>query len=188
MSLLEEIMKAQQPVRRKVFISYYHKDDQRYRDALEKYFGHLFISKSVQPGDINTDVSTDYIKTLIQQDYISDSSVLLVLVGPKTLCRKHVDWELSAALSSKVGGNSGVAAILLPELQLLPDGRFNYGTVPARFADNSKSGYALAYEWSFATASEANMRSIIETAFEARVSKKHLMLNGRVQMGRNTCE
>lgn len=133
-------------------------------------------------------MSTDYIKRLIQQDYISDSSVLLVLVGPKTLCRKHVDWEISAALSSKVGGNSGVAAILLPELQLLPDDRFNYDTVPARFADNEKNGYALAYKWSYATASEANMRSIIETAFESRVSKKHMILNGRVQMGRNTCE
>ena len=147
MTLLEEIMKAQQPVRRKVFISYYHMDDQKYRDHLERYFGKLFISKSVQPGDINTDVSTDYIKRLIQQDYISDSSVLLVLIGPKTFCRKHVDWEISAALSSKVGGNSGVAAILLPELQFLPDGRFNYDNVPARFADNHNSGYAFAYKW-----------------------------------------
>jgi hypothetical protein len=188
MGLIEELMKAQQPLRRKVFISYYHKDDQKYRDALEKYFGHLFISKSVQPGDIHTDVSTDYIKALIQQNYISDSSVLLVLVGPKTLCRKHVDWEISAALSSKIGGNSGVVAILLPELQLLPDGWFNYDTVPARFADNEKNGYAFAYKWSYATASEANMRSIIETAFENRVGMKHMILNGRVQMGRNTCE
>lgn len=187
MGLIEELMKAQQPVRRKVFISYYHKDDQKYRDALEKHFGRLFISKSVQPGDINTDVSTDYIKALIQQDYLSDSSVLLVLVGPKTLCRKHVDWELSAALSSKVGGNSGVAAILLPELRLLSDG-FDPDTVPARFADNQTSGYALAYKWSYATASEANMRSLIETAFEARVSKKHLISNSRLQMGRDTCE
>lgn len=188
MGLLEEIMKGQPPVRRKVFISYYHKADQKYRDALEKHFGHVFISKSVHPGDINTDVSTAYIKALIQQDYISDSSVLLVLVGPKTLCRKHVDWELSAALSAKVGGNSGVAAILLPELPLLSDGRFNWDTVPARFADNEKNGYALAYKWSFATASEANMRSIIETAFEARISKKHLIVNGRLQMGKDTCE
>lgn len=188
MTLLDEIIKAQQQVRRKVFISYYHKDDQKYRDYLERLFGHLFISKSVQPGDINTDVSTDYIKRLIQQDYISDSSVLLVLIGQKTLCRKHVDWEISAALNSKVGGYSGVAAILLPEFPLQQNGDYYYHNVPERFADNVKTGYAFAYTWAFATASEANMRSIVETAFDARVSKKHLISNGRAQMGRNTCE
>lgn len=187
MGLFEDAFKAQQPARRKVFISYYHKDDQQYRDTLEKHFGHLFISKSVQPGDINTDVSTDYIKALIQRGYLSDASVLIVLVGPKTLCRKHVDWEISAALSSKIGGNSGVAAILLPELQLLADG-FDPDTVPARFVDNQTSGYAQAYRWSYATASEANMRLIIETAFEARESKKPLISNCRLQMGRNACE
>ncbi|MFA6015671.1 MAG: TIR domain-containing protein [Gallionellaceae bacterium] len=187
MSLFEDIMKTAQLVRRKVFISYYHKDDQKYRDSLEEDFGHMFISKSVQPGDISTDVSTDYIKALINQDFLSDASVLLVLVGPKTLCRKHVDWEISAALSSKVGGNSGVAAILLPELPLLSDG-FDPATLPPRFYDNQASGYAIAYKWSYATASEANMRSIIETAFEARLSKKNLISNSRIQMGRNTCE
>lgn len=189
MSLLNELLKQQAGVtRRKVFISYYHKDDQKYRDALEKRFGHLFISKSVQPGDIDTDVSTEYIKRLIQKDYISDISVLIVLVGPKTKCRKHVDWEISAALSSKVGGNSGVAAILLPELQLLPDGRFDYESVPARFADNQKAGYATAWTWAYAAASDENMRQVIETAFEAKNSKNSLIDNSRIQMGRNTCE
>ena len=52
-------------VRHKTFVSYYHKADQAYRDAFEKVFGHLFIGKSVQPGDISTDVSADYIKRLI---------------------------------------------------------------------------------------------------------------------------
>ena len=189
MSLLKELLKQQlKPTRRKVFISYYHKDDQFYRDDLEERFGHLFISKSVKPGDINTDVSTDYIKRLIQQDYLSDSSVLLVLISPKTKCRKHVDWEISAAINSKVGGNSGVAAILLPEFQFLPNGNFAYESVPARFADNHKSDYALAYPWSYATASDENMRSIIETAFDARISKREQIDNSRLQMVRNTCE
>ncbi|MBN1234575.1 MAG: TIR domain-containing protein [Methanotrichaceae archaeon] len=30
---------------------------------------------------------------MIHLKYIEDSSVLVVLVGPKTYCRKHVDWE-----------------------------------------------------------------------------------------------
>ena len=63
-------------VRHKTFVSYYHKADQAYRDAFEKVFGHLFIGKSVQPGDISTDVSADYIKRLILEGYITDASVL----------------------------------------------------------------------------------------------------------------
>jgi hypothetical protein len=35
--------------------------------------------KSVQPGDIDTDNSDQYIKRLIQEDYIGDASVVMVL-------------------------------------------------------------------------------------------------------------
>jgi hypothetical protein len=64
----------------------------------------LFINRSVRPGDINTDISTEYIKRLIQNNYLSDTSVLVVLVGNNTWKRKHdlppendtsfmLDWE-----------------------------------------------------------------------------------------------
>ncbi|GIX40489.1 MAG: hypothetical protein KatS3mg129_0222 [Leptospiraceae bacterium] len=99
---------SKKDTRHKVFINYYHKEDEYYRNRFEELFGHLFINRSVKPGDIDTDVSTEYIKRLIQEDYISDISVLVVLVGSKTYCRKHVDWEISAALMKKVGGYSGL--------------------------------------------------------------------------------
>ena len=83
MNLWEALQKANQS-KRKVFLSYYHHDDEYYRKRFEQLFGHLFINKSVQAGDINTDSSADYIKQLIQKDYISDASVLVVLIGPKT--------------------------------------------------------------------------------------------------------
>ncbi len=59
--------------RHKVFISYYHKDDQHYRNRFEQLFGHIFINKSVELGDIDADLSTEYIKRLIQENYITDS-------------------------------------------------------------------------------------------------------------------
>src|SRR2546426_6575015 len=104
----------------KVFISHYHKDDQPYRNAFENSFGALFISRSVEPGEIASDLNTEYIKRLIQDGFISDSSVVIVLVGPKTKCRKHVDWEISAGLNKKVGGYSGLLGVLLPGFPLLP--------------------------------------------------------------------
>ena len=61
----------------KLFISYYHKDDEYYRDRFEELFGDLFINKSVRYGDIDGDLSTEYIKRLIRENYISDTSVVV---------------------------------------------------------------------------------------------------------------
>lgn len=99
----------------KVFISYYHKDDEYYREKFEELFGDLFINKCVKPGDIDEDLSTDYIKRLIRENYISDTSIVIVLVGKKSHCRKHVDWEISAGLMKKAGGYSGLIGLCLPD-------------------------------------------------------------------------
>jgi hypothetical protein len=181
MTLLNELK-----IRRKVFISYYHADDQKYKDYLEKKFGHLLISKSVNPGDINTDVSADYIKKLIQQNYISDASVLIVLISPKTKCRKHVDWELSAALNKKVGGYSGLAGIVLPTLPPLANGNYTNSSLPSRLVDNLNSKYASLWTWKYATASDANMSQVLETALNSRINLSDKIDNSRVQMGKNT--
>ena len=54
----------------KVFISYYHHDDQHYKNDFVLRTSNSFIHKSVMPGDINTDVSDQYIKRLIQSDFL----------------------------------------------------------------------------------------------------------------------
>ena len=175
-------------VRHKIFVSYYHFADQGYRDAFERAFGHLFISKSVQPGGISTDVSTEYIKRLILEDYITDASVLVVLVSSKTRCRKHVDWEISAALNKKVGGYSGLIGVLLPDVSLTPNGHYRYESLPARLADNARSGFAKIYTWNSLISSEHNVRTAIQTAFDARVSLSYKIDNSRAQFYRNLCD
>ncbi len=177
-----------EPEKHKVFISYYHKDDQYYRDKFEELFGHLFINKSVKDGDIDSDLSADYIKRLIQLGYITDASVVLVLVGPKTYCRKHVDWEISAGLNKKVGGYSGLLGILVPDFKLSAKGEYQYSDIPARLADNIKTKYAEMYTWSYACSSELQIKNVIETAFQNRISKANQIDNSREQMKRNTCE
>ena len=49
-------------------------------------------------------------KELIRENYISDTSVVVVLVGKNTYCRKHVDWEISAGLLN----NAGLIGLALP--------------------------------------------------------------------------
>lgn len=171
--------------KRKVFISFYHKDDEFYRKRFEELFGHLFINKSVKDGDINTDVSTEYIKRLIQNNYISDTSVLVVLVGAKTYCRKHVDWEISAALSKKAGGYSGLIGLRLPTH---PDfGKNNYKpeNIPSRLVENLESGYAKLYDWH---ENEISIQRIIDEAFNAKNTLIGSIKNSTAQFQRNRCD
>lgn len=166
----------------KVFISFYHNDDQKYKDYIDRYLSGNIINKSVMNGEYNPDDSDEYIKRLIREDKVSDSSVVVVLVGPNTKKRKHVDWEIYAGLRASVNGSSGLIGIMLPELPKAPNGGYYYDDMPARLADNIKSEYADFYTWDCAI---ANFDSIIEKAYQKRISAKSKMDNSRLQMQRN---
>ena len=203
--------------RHKVFISYYHKEDEYYRNRFEELFGHLFINKSVKPGDIDSDKEDEYIKKLIQKKYITDVSVILVLVGPKTYCRKHVDWEISAGLDQRVGNKrAGLVGLILPNSNL-------YGTNLIEWLDEkrreeidrktrnvyvvtdkintilSKKYHELpprlldnilsGYASLYKwTEDEGRIKSIIEKVFDERKRKLSLVRNGRLQFKYNRCE
>lgn len=164
----------------KLFISYYHNDDEYYRNRFEELFGDLFINKSVKLGDIDEDLSTEYVKRLIRENYISDSSVVVVLVGENTHCRKHVDWEISAGLLN----NAGLIGLALPSHSSYKKDKYSSDNVPARLDDNLKSGYASFYDW---TENKAHMVNRIEKAFENKSKKKDDKVNSRKQMKYNGC-
>lgn len=85
----------------RVFISYYHKNDQGYKNeliTLNKQY-HMFIDNSVDIGDIDDEYMTDeQIRVKIRDEYIKDSDVLILLCGRNSKHRKHIDWELHAAM------------------------------------------------------------------------------------------
>lgn len=165
----------------KVFISYYHKDDESYRNRFEELFGDLFINKSVKLGDISDDLSTDYIKRLIREDYISDSSVVLILVGKNTYCRKHVDWEIYAGLYK----NAGLLSLVLPTHTAYNTGKYSENNIPARLYDNLNSEYASIDYW---TENREKIKKLVNTAFENRKLRKNNKINSRKQMKKNRCE
>lgn len=73
--------------RHKVFVSYHHANDQEYRDLFEGLFDDIhdfFISKSVQMGDIGTDLKTETIRQKIRNKYLADATVTVVLIGSET--------------------------------------------------------------------------------------------------------
>ncbi len=137
----------------KVFISYHHKNDEYYKNKFEEYFDNYFINKSVFCGEYDDDLSDNYIKRLIREDKISDSSILVVLIGAETYKRKHIDWEIYAALCKKAGGYSGLIGILLPsyynskENLYLQNNGYNSATIPPRLNDNLLSKYSFVYKW-----------------------------------------
>lgn len=171
--------------RRKTFISYYHKDDQDYRNKFENLFEDLIVSKSVEDGEIDSDNSDGYIKQLIQKDFLKDTTVLVVLIGNKTKCRKHVDWEISGAISSRVGGVSGLLGLILPDHPDYGTGKATYSLMPSRLSDNFKSGYALIKDW---TDDRIKMQSYIEEAFNRKNEVSDDIDNSRIQMDENTCK
>jgi len=171
--------------KRKTFISYYHNDDQSYKNELRHLASDLIVSKSVEDGDINTDVSTDYIKQLIQQGFLSDTTVLIILIGNKTKCRKHVDWEISGALNQKVGSNyAGLLGLILPNHPDYGTKKATYDLMPARLADNFKSNYAVIRHY---TTNRVTLQKYIEEAFNNRTEKTSDRINSRLQLQRNTC-
>lgn len=170
---------------RKTFVSFYHKDDQAYRERFNNLFGDLIVSKSVEDGEIDSDNSSEYIKHLIQNDCLYDTTVLVVLIGPKTKCRKHVDWEISGALNLKVGDKyAGLLGIILPTHPDYGTGQVTSSLMPARLADNFKSGYAIIRNW---TEDRIKMQDYIEFAFTNRTTKEENLDNSRTQMTYNTC-
>lgn len=167
----------------KVFISFYHHDDQCYKNYIDQYLSENIINKSVMDGEYDPDNSDEYIKRLIREDKVSDSSVVVVLVGPNTKHRKHVDWEIYAGLRDSINGSAGLVAIMLPELRTANDGGWYYMDMPDRLADNVKSGYAGIYSWEYA---KNHFDEIVEETFNNRIAKKALKDNSRIQMKKNT--
>lgn len=171
---------------RKTFISYYHDEDQTYKERFKKLFYDLVTHKSVEDGDIDSDNSDGYIKQLIHKGYLSDTTVLVVLIGPNTKHRKHIDWEISGALNYKVGDKySGLLGLLLPNHPDFGIGKAKYDLMPARLADNFKSGYAIIRDW---TDDRTKMQQYLELAFEKRNTNDEDRDNSRTQMTKNTNE
>ncbi len=103
----------------KVFISYHHRNDQMYKDALEDWNSrvHAFIDKAVDTGDIPDCLSDESIRIKIRDEYLQDSTVTILLVGKETKKRKHIDWELySSMYDGTVNKKSGIVVVLLPSV------------------------------------------------------------------------
>jgi hypothetical protein len=173
--------------KRNVFVSYYHMDDQGKREEFGNLFKDLIIDQSVKLDDIDSENSDEYIHRLINEGFMKDATVLAVLLGPKTECRKHVDWEIGGALNVKVGDRyAGLLGIRLPTH---PD--FGLGTsyyianYSERLVANIDSGYAVIIDW---TEDRKTLQDAIELAFSKRSESDKIVNAAIPRLTENLCE
>ncbi len=135
--------------RHKVFISFHH-EDQTYKDQFARLMDGNIVDKSVEDGDIDDTLPTDTIRQKIRDEFIADATVTVVLIGPCTWQRKHVDWEIGSSLrDTKNNPRCGLLGILLPNHRNFRTIRRNPRLIPPRLADNC-AGYdpfACIYDW-----------------------------------------
>jgi len=134
----------------KIFISFYHVDE-KYKIELEKLLGSEYaISRSVQPGEIDPVNNAEYIRQLIRDNNLRDSTVTVVLIGRNTWKRKYVDWEIYSSMrDTQKNQRSGVIGIILPTRDDYGENKsFNMYTIPPRLADNLDNGFVKIYDWS----------------------------------------
>ncbi len=161
-------MRQPQVPRHRVFISFHH-DDQEYKDWFVQMMGDDIVDESVGDGDINDrNVPTDAIRQRIRDNFIRDATVTIVLIGPCTWQRKHVDWEIGSSLrDTKRNSRCGLLGILLPNHPDYGKEECNLRLIPPRLAINCKGTkpYASIYNWSN---HQSNIRRWIDDAFKRR--------------------
>lgn len=171
-----------QTPRHKVFISFHH-DDQKYKDRFVQMMQGDVVDKSVEDGDIDDQNKTETIRRRIRDDFIADATVTVVLIGPCTWQRKHVDWEIGSSLrDTEKNPRCGLLGILLPNHPNFGARTFNRRLIPPRLADNRtrNDSYALIYDWE---SQATNIRKWIHQAFLRRDGTPPN--NSREQFSRN---
>jgi hypothetical protein len=144
--------------RPRIFASYQHATDQYYYNEFSRIFHdtHECVYDSSLDTALDSD-DHDYIKQRIRDEFIAGTSCTVVLVGPTSYQRKHIDWEIKATLDKQ----HALIGVQLPNLPLQPN---NTVIVPDRLHSNIKSGYALWLTWQQVIASAANFTQYVTDA------------------------
>jgi hypothetical protein len=183
--LAKSLTLSQQAVRHKCFVSYHHADQdesESFIDSFEEVFIPRVLGVSDEDDFIDSE-DTDYVMDQIRENYLTDSTVTIVLVGRCTWARRYVDWEVYSTLRHDENNRrSGLVAITLPSVASYSDRK-----LPARINDNVSNG-SLYARWKKYPTSQSSLQNMIEEAFQARTAKASLIVNSRARkLSNSTC-
>lgn len=159
-------------VKRKVFISYHHENDQGWANLMRTTYAdkyEIFYDNSLDD-EVDSD-EPDYINKVIREDYIVGTSITIVLCGPETWKRRFVDWEIYSTLHRE----HALLGVILSTATKNLQGNF---IVPERLYDNIAPGYAHWMHW---PTNAAELKGAIETAI-SKSSQTRLINNSREKM------
>lgn len=158
----------------KVYISYAHREDKKYKEYLEETFKDLIFNKTVNDEDLYPRRGSEYIDRLINENYIDEDSLVIVLIGKSTRAKKYVDWEIYTALEQK----AKVVGVLLPGVRI-KEQKIVFADIPTRFADNVKSGYCALYTWKDTI---ENFEQLLSMAYNDELGSKEKINNKRKRL------
>ncbi len=171
--------------KRKVFVSFYQGDRDEVHAFVDRWAngGKVFIPKalgvSMDDGFINS-TNPEYVMSQIRQQYLSDSTVTIVLVGSCTHSRRYVDWELKTSLRCGSFTPNGVMGIILPR-------QGDRAHLPPRLAANWDENNSDCYaRYWVAPTSASQLADWIEDAHSARTSRAYLIRNRADMMKYNS--
>lgn len=165
-------------VKPKIFISYHHKD-QVYIDNFRKLFGgayQVFTDCSLDEAIDSTDLH--YVNRAIREDYITGTSITIVMCGTDTWRRKCVDWEIYSTLYK----SHALLGVVLPHVQPVWRNGQQVRLVPDRLISNVNTGYAHWIEW---PQNAQELSQAISHAKQRSTNYKHLKVNSAPKMTRN---
>jgi hypothetical protein len=160
--------------RQSLFVSYDHGQDDYWLVRFTDLFHDAYDIHSARTVDVEPEDSQQYIRDLIQGGYIVDGTVLVVLLGSRTFARKIVDWEIAAALETKPTRASGVIGLRLPTHLDFGKPTVTPSRLPARLAENVKSGFCAVRDW---TELPAQLQTWVHEAIRNAARKTHLVEN-----------
>lgn len=152
---------------------YYYKCGHYWKERFEFLFADKFdtmISKAVGDGDIQDGLKTETTRQKIRDEFIADATVTVVLIGPETWKRKHVDWEISSSIkNTSKNPRCGLVGLLLPTHPNHGNKTYNPYITPPRLYYNVKKEFASIYDWN---EDPQIIQNLIHEAFERRFSKE----------------
>jgi len=173
--------RSSDPTRHRCFVSYHVDDEDEVATFIED-FGTVFIPTVVgvtEDDDFVDSDDTDYIMDRIREEYLSNSTVTIVLAGACTWSRRFVDWEIYSSLREyKDYGISGLMGITLPSVANDSDRQ-----LPPRLDDNvdGEKGYARWWKYPLGSVPQQLYRDSLQCSQVKDASDRQLQGPQKVQ-------
>lgn len=163
-------------------------------------FKSIFEDYSVGEGDIDDSrMSDEQIRRKIRDEYIKNATVLILLCGRNTKTRKHIDWEIHAAMyDSELNPQMGIVVINLPTIHqcvrsscedekriINPNTNWfsistrkefedKYPYMPSRIIDNFVKGAPISVvDWEIIENNPESLMILIDNAFNRKDKIKY---------------